>query len=68
MPIYEYKCSKCKKHYEALLNSINDIDDYVKTISKMCEQDCNPENLQKIISKPSISFKGEGFHVNDYPK
>ena len=59
MPIYEYKCEKCRKQFERL-QKISD------PLCKKCP-DCGGP-LRKVVSSPAIQFKGNGFYINDYPK
>ncbi len=61
MPIYEYKCVKCRAKKEVLVK-----DTSVFYPFEWCDEcDCN---MDRVISTPSISFKGPGFHSNDYDK
>ena len=60
MPKYEYECQNCLDTFE-IVQSMND--DKLKTCKK-----CNKDTLIRLISKPSIIFKGSGFYVNDYKK
>ena len=60
MPIYEYKCSKCKKIIEKYFNSMN------VTGIIWCET-CNSMAF-KIISKSNIHYKGKGFYNTDNKK
>jgi len=59
MPIYEYRCSKCGKTFEAL-QSIS-----AEPISKCiyCQG-----RTKKIISLSSFQFKGKGWYITDYKK
>jgi len=57
MPIYEYKCKKCGKHYE-VWQKITD------EPLKVC-QECGGE-LIKLISESSFILKGTGWYVTDY--
>ncbi len=59
MPLYEYKCQKCKFVHEAL-QKIND------PPLKKCPACEGP--LKKIISSSAIQFKGSGWYVTDYAK
>jgi len=59
MPIYEYKCSKCNQTFEAM-RSFSDA-------PLGTHPGCGGE-VTKLLSAPSIIFKGSGFHVNDYRK
>lgn len=59
MPLYEYKCKKCDHIFEKLqsCNANNPI----------CPQ-CEEGNVKRVISTPSLRFKGSGFHVTDYTR
>jgi len=59
MPIYEYKCTRCKARVESL-QKVND------PPPKYCPH-CGGV-LKKIVSSPAIHFKGAGFYITDYPK
>ena len=59
MPIYEYKCSKCGKTFEALQSISAD------PISKCIY--CQGKS-KKIISLSSFQFKGKGWYITDYKK
>ncbi|HLZ19534.1 MAG TPA: zinc ribbon domain-containing protein [Smithellaceae bacterium] len=57
MPIYEYKCKKCGKQFEAF-QGITEPD--VK-ICKFCKG-----RVQKMMSLSSFSLKGSGWYATDY--
>jgi putative FmdB family regulatory protein len=59
MPIYEYKCEKCRKKFEKIQ----------KVADPQCKKcpDCGGP-LHKLVSSPAIQFKGSGFYITDYPK
>lgn len=57
MPIYEYACQKCGHQLE-VMQKISD-----KPLTKCPE--CRGK-LEKLISPPSIQFKGSGWYVTDY--
>jgi putative FmdB family regulatory protein len=57
MPIYEYKCQKCGKQFEAL-QGINDSD--LKSC-KFCRG-----RVHKLISMTSFALKGTGWYATDY--
>ena len=58
MPIYEYKCEKCKKIFE-LFQKVAD-----KPLHKC---DCGGKAV-RIFHPPGIVFKGSGFYTTDYKK
>ncbi len=59
MPIYEYVCSQCGSHLEA-----------VQKASDPPLQKCQVCGgiLKKIISAPAIQFKGNGWYITDYAR
>lgn len=57
MPLYEYRCQKCRKRFEVL-----------QTINARPLDRC-PEcggSLSRLISSPAIQFKGSGWYITDY--
>jgi putative FmdB family regulatory protein len=59
MPIYEYRCSKCGKTFEAL-QAIS-----AEPLSKCIY--CRGR-AKKIVSLSSFQFKGSGWYITDYKK
>ncbi len=59
MPLYEYKCAKC----ELVLEKIQKFSDEPLTV----HDDCGGE-LERLMGKPSLRFKGSGFYITDYKK
>ncbi|MGO9271002.1 MAG: FmdB family zinc ribbon protein [Terriglobia bacterium] len=59
MPLYEYECMKCGVRYER-------IQKFSDAPLTKCEK-CGGQ-LEKLVSAPSIQFKGSGWYVNDYSK
>lgn len=57
MPIYEYKCNKCKSIHEVIQLGL-------KEQERLCPN-CK-EIMEKIMSAGSFEFKGSGFYANDY--
>jgi len=57
MPIYEYRCSKCGKTFEALQSIAAD------PIAKCIY--CRGK-AKKIVSVSSFQFKGKGWYITDY--
>jgi putative FmdB family regulatory protein len=57
MPIYEYACEKCNKHFE-IMQKITD--ESLTTCS-----DCKGK-LKKKMSKTSFVLKGTGWYATDY--
>jgi putative FmdB family regulatory protein len=59
MPIYEYQCTKCREVCERLQKAKD------KPLEK-CPKCGAP--VIKLISSPSIQFKGTGWYITDYAK
>ena len=57
MPIYEYECSKCGHHVEAL-QKISD--------PPILECDQCHASMKKLISQSTFHLKGTGWYVTDY--
>jgi len=57
MPIYEYKCQKCGKQFEAFQG----ISDPELKSCKFCKG-----KVQKLMSLSSFSLKGTGWYATDY--
>lgn len=57
MPLYEYQCSDCKKRIEVLQK-------FSDPVLSECSE-CGGE-LERVLSVPSIRFKGSGWYVTDY--
>jgi putative FmdB family regulatory protein len=57
MPIYEYKCQKCGRQFEAFQG----ISDPELKSCKFCKG-----KVQKLVSLSSFSLKGSGWYVTDY--
>lgn len=57
MPIYEYKCRKCGKQFEAFQGIM---DPELKSC-KFCKG-----RVDKLVSMTSFSLKGSGWYATDY--
>jgi putative FmdB family regulatory protein len=57
MPIYEYKCEKCRKHHEIMQR----ITEKPLAICPSCGG-----KMKKLISNTSFVLKGSGWYVTDY--
>jgi putative FmdB family regulatory protein len=57
MPLYEYNCHRCGKTFE-LIQRFSD--EPLKV-----HEGCGGE-LEKLISRSALRFKGSGWYVNDY--
>lgn len=58
MPTYVYRCKNCEHQFETVQRMSDDP-------LKECPE-CKGE-VSRLLFPPAISFKGSGFHVNDYP-
>ena len=56
MPIYEYECLECGKHFERL-QRFGD--------SRPVSCPSGHEQVHRLFSQPAIIFKGSGFYVTD---
>ena len=59
MPLYEYACNRCGKHFEV----IQKFSDAPLTT----HEDCGGE-VDRLMSAPALQFKGTGWYVTDYAK
>ncbi len=59
MPLYEYECEACGKHFE-LIRKFSDPP--VET----CLSCGGP--VRKLLSSPAIQFKGTGWYITDYAR
>jgi putative FmdB family regulatory protein len=59
MPIYEFRCKKCQDQIEVFQK----LSDKQPTRCRKCGG-----RLEKLVSKTSIQFKGEGWYVTDYAR
>ncbi len=59
MPLYEYACDACGKHFE-LIRKFSDPP--VET----CFTCGGP--VRKLLSSPAIQFKGTGWYITDYAR
>ena len=59
MPLYEYKCSKCKQHFDVLQK----FSDPALTSHEGCGG-----AVERLVSRSAFNFKGSGWYVNDYAK
>jgi putative FmdB family regulatory protein len=57
VPLYEYKCLKCRRHTEKIENVAG-------PHLKKCPH-CGGK-VEAMISAPAIQFKGSGWYVTDY--
>ena len=59
MPLYEYRCLKCKRHTEKIENMNG------PHLNK-CPH-CGGK-VESVLTAPAIQFKGSGWYVTDYGK
>lgn len=59
MPLYEYECKKCKYRFER-------IQKFSDEPVKKCPQCGGP--VERLISPPTVQFKGSGWYVTDYAR
>ena len=59
MPLYEYQCTVCGSRIE----KIQKFSDAPLTKCRQCGG-----KLERLLSSPSIQFKGTGWYVTDYAK
>ena len=59
MPLYEYECKKCGKHFEK-------IEKFQGPYLKKCPS-CGG-GVERLMSPPAIQFKGSGWYVTDYAR
>lgn len=57
MPLYEYKCAKCGDVFE-LIQKFSD--------QPLEEHPGCGGTVEKLLSAPTLQFKGSGWYVNDY--
>lgn len=61
MPVYQYKCKKCKNEFEIHKS----FELYNK--KETCPA-CKSDKTIKVFSSPKIIFNGDGFYSTDYKK
>jgi putative FmdB family regulatory protein len=59
MPIYEYKCLKCRNEFEAMQK-------FSDSPVKRCTSCGGP--VKRLISRSSFQLKGSGWYLTDYAK
>jgi len=59
MPLYEYNCKRCGKNFEVRQKFA----DQLLTVHENCGGE-----VERLISAPSLHFKGTGFYATDYGK
>ncbi len=59
MPLYEYECNVCSRRFE-LIQKFSD------PLASECPTCGGP--VRKLLSAPTIQFKGSGWYVTDYAR
>jgi putative FmdB family regulatory protein len=59
MPLYEYRCDKCGKVFEKIQK--------FSDAPLATHEDCGG-HVERLVSRPSLQFKGTGWYVTDYAK
>jgi putative FmdB family regulatory protein len=57
MPLYEYECMSCQRHFERIERASSQHDG-------VCP-DCGGVAV-RLLGAPALRFKGSGWYVNDY--
>jgi putative FmdB family regulatory protein len=57
MPLYEYQCDHCEELFEIIQKFSDD---------PLSECELCGGKLERLLSPPSIQFKGDGWYVTDY--
>lgn len=60
MPLYDYECDRCKARYELRQG-------FDAPSSHTCEE-CGAGNAKRVLTAPSVVFKGSGWYVTDSRK
>jgi putative FmdB family regulatory protein len=60
MPLYEYRCDHCGKHFDVLQK----FSDQPLTV----HEECGSGPVERLVSAPAFHFKGSGWYVTDYAK
>jgi putative FmdB family regulatory protein len=59
MPLYEYKCERCRKTFEV----IQKFSDDPLTVHENCGG-----HVERLLSAPALQFKGTGWYITDYAR
>ena len=60
MPIYEFACKECSNQYERIVS-------FSSTVLPACPA-CSSVDVNRLLSKPAIHFKGSGWYITDSKK
>lgn len=58
MPVYEYECGSCGKHFDVAQK-------FSDPVISECTL-CHATNVRKVLSTPAFVLKGSGWYVTDY--
>jgi putative FmdB family regulatory protein len=61
MPIYEYECCKCGHRFDVMQS-------FTAPPPTVCRRNGCRGRVRKVLSPPTIIFKGSGFYCTDYGK
>jgi putative FmdB family regulatory protein len=59
VPLYEYKCKKCKHRFEKIRK-------FSDRPLRKCPECGGP--VEQLVSRSAVQFKGSGFYATDYPR
>ncbi len=66
MPLYEYRCTKCKHEFEQIMG-MKDPNPPCTHKSENTEEHCGGET-ERLISRSSFTLKGGGWYSDGYGK
>jgi putative FmdB family regulatory protein len=58
MPIYEYVCKGCHKHFDLMLK--------ISDQSPQTCPDCQSSNVERLVSAAGFQLKGSGWYATDF--
>ncbi|MGQ9731384.1 MAG: FmdB family zinc ribbon protein [Candidatus Zipacnadales bacterium] len=61
MPIYEYECKKCGYRFDVLQS-------FSEPPVRTCRNDGCRGRVRKVLSPPTVIYKGSGFYTTDYAR
>jgi len=64
MPDYAFKCNTCKSLFCVVMT----ITEYILDNSKIKCSKCNSKDISRVLSIPSVVYKGDGFYSTDSKK
>ena len=60
MPIYEYACKVCHKHFELMLK--------ISDQSPQTCPECQSTDVERLVSAAGFQLKGSGWYATDFKK